>query len=85
MKYGQQKEKQKHVNTREDFVEKKLKPYLEQISRESSNRTKSMTQSMFGFPPVDLRDPNSLRNNLVIFDDKMDIVSEVFPNGNEFE
>ena len=88
MKYTQTQSQQKlkPINIRDDFVERKLKPYLEVISREGSNRTKTTTESLFGFPPVDLRENNALKNtNLVIFDDKMDIVSDVFPNGNEFE
>lgn len=72
----------KKNNIREEFIERKLKPYLDVIGREGSNRSKSVTESMFGFPPIDLRDPDSIRNNLVIFDEKYEIVSEVFPNGN---
>ena len=53
------------------------------ISREGSNRTKTIPERVFGFPPVDLRENDALRNNnLAIFDENMDIVSEVFPNGN---
>jgi hypothetical protein len=51
--------------------------------REGSRNTKTFFNSFFGMPEVDLRDPAALRNsNYVIFDHHLDIVSEVFPNGN---
>ena len=83
IKQVQAQHQKKQVNPREEFVQKKLKPYLEVISREGSNRTKTIPERVFGFPPVDLRENDALRNNnLAIFDENMDIVSEVFPNGN---
>ena len=54
------KSKKNAVNPREDFIEKKLKPHLELISREGSNRNKTITESLMGMPPVDLRNPTSL-------------------------
>jgi hypothetical protein len=44
-----------------------------------------MLQNFCGIPPVDLRDDAALkRNSAVFFDDQLELVNEVFPNGNEF-
>jgi hypothetical protein len=44
-------------------------------------RTKSFFESVFHIPPIDLRSEKGLNNTEVIFDDKLDLVKEVFPNG----
>ena len=50
------------VDPREEFIEKKLKPHLEIISRVGSMKNKTITESLMGMPPVNLRDPESLSN-----------------------
>ncbi len=56
---------------------------LYKISQEKTDATKSIVNSVLGIPPVDLR--AETRNKVeAIFDDKLDLVSQVFPNGNEF-
>lgn len=39
-----------YVNPRDEFIEKKLKPYVDAIMREGSQRTKSLFNRLFGLP-----------------------------------
>jgi hypothetical protein len=51
--------------------------------RDGPRNTKTFINRFFGIPEIDLRDPTVLKNaNHVIFDSNLDIVSDVFPNGN---
>ncbi|MEQ1790523.1 MAG: hypothetical protein ABL857_08775 [Rickettsiales bacterium] len=81
----------KHRNSRhprEIFVDE-LTKHLELINsnRENDLRKKSLLESMCSIPSMNLRDEKSLRSNesKAYIDDKLDLVTEVFPNGNEFE
>lgn len=57
---------------------------LEDIIQKDPQRTKSSIQSFFNIPPVDLRNEQGLNDTQVFTDDKLDILKEVFPNGDEF-
>jgi hypothetical protein len=84
-KFGREAAKKTPKNPREDFVENRLKPHLESVAGgEHNQRRKSMMQNLCGTPPVDLREGRQ-RKSEVFFDDQLELVNEVFPNGNEFE
>lgn len=54
-------------------------------SKENDERRKTFLQSYCGTPPLDLRQDGGRNRTLVYFDDNMELVNEIFPNGNEFE
>lgn len=72
---------------REEFTERVLKPYLEAVpGPENDRREKSLVQGFCGVPPVDLREEGVLRGRSHVFKDAgLELINEVFPNGNEFE
>lgn len=85
MKYIKEQNKKK-VNLREEFIETRLKPHIEGIPcHENDRNLKSFLQNFCGTPPIDLREDAGGRNrSSVYFDDNLELVNEVFPNGNEF-
>ena len=51
---------------------------------ENDQHKKSFMQGFCGTPPIDLRQEAGRNRTTVFFDDKLELVNEVFPNGNEF-
>lgn len=85
-KFGKDANKKVPKNLREDFIENRLKPHLEGVAGgEHNRRRKSTIQNLCGTPPVDLREGRQRGKSEVFFDDQLELVNEVFPNGNEFE
>lgn len=84
MKYTKESQSKKKINLREEFIETRLKPHIEGIPcRENDEHLKSFFQNYCGTPPIDLREEGGGRNrSSVFFDNNLELVNEVFPNGN---
>ena len=83
MKYSKQPERKQRTNLREEFVEGRLKGCIREMG--AGSNAKSFFQSFCGVPPVDLRQEGARATTSVYVDESLELVSEVFPNGNEFE
>ena len=71
---------------RQEFIQAKLKPHIQGIAcPQNDQNKKSMGQYYCGTPPIDLRQEGGRSRTTVFFDDKLELVNQVFPNGNEFQ
>ena len=52
------------------------------VCRENDDRKKSFIQGFCGTPPLDLRQDGGRNHTTVFFDDRLELVHDVFPNGN---
>lgn len=85
VKYTKEAKKKLNVNLREEFIETRLKPHIEGMAcRENDGRLKTFLQTFCGAPPLDLRQDGGRSHTQTYFDDNLELLSEVFPNGNEF-
>ena len=85
MKYSKESQKKSKMHPRQQFIEGRLKPHIEGMAcPENDQHKKSFMQGFCGTPPIDLRQEAGRNRTTVFFDDKLELVNEVFPNGNEF-